>query len=312
MSEVRFDAVVIDGHKGAAVEVPFDPAERWSTTPVTIAPGRRGHPVEGKLGKTPLQSHVVARSRKHYLLLDAKLLKTAGASIGDRVKVVLKPAREASRTAKASRGAAATGAARDPRIDAYIAKAAPFAQPILEHFREVIHTGCPEVVESIKWGMPAFEHKGPLCGMAAFKAHATFGFWKASLLAEKYPEFAAPLTEAMGQFGRITSLRDLPPKKLLVQWVKDVARFNEEGIKVTRVKRDGPRKLETPDYLLAAFKKNKTARLGFEALSPSHQYEYLEWLLEAKRDDTRAARLATALEWMAEGKSRNWKYMRKK
>ncbi len=73
----------------------------------------------------------------------------------------------------------------DPRIDAYIAKSVPFAQPIMEHCRALIHEACPEVTETIKWGMPSFEYKGILCGFAAFKAHCSFGFWKHAILAEK-------------------------------------------------------------------------------------------------------------------------------
>lgn len=200
----------------------------------------------------------------------------------------------------------------DPRIDAYIAKAQPFAQPILVHLRAIIHAGCPSVTETIKWGMPAFEYKGPLCGMAAFKAHATFGFWKASLVAEKHPDFAKPLKDSMGQLGRITAVSDLPPKKTMIQWVKDAAAINDQGLTVARPKRGPVKQVETPDFLLAAFKKNKAARLGFESLSPSHQREYIEWLTSAKQEATRARRLATALEWMVEGKSQNWRYERKR
>jgi uncharacterized protein YdeI (YjbR/CyaY-like superfamily) len=193
---------------------------------------------------------------------------------------------------------------RDPRVDAYVAKAAPFAQPVLARLREVVHEGCPEVVETIKWGMPAFEHKGLLAGMAAFKAHCTFGFWKHDLVVGG----EAKAKEAMGSFGRITGLADLPPKALLLRYVKKARRLNDEGVKVARTKRRPKTDVPMHPDLKAALARNRKARESFEAFPPSHKREYLEWILEAKRDETRARRVAQAVEWMAAGKSRNWKY----
>jgi len=192
---------------------------------------------------------------------------------------------------------------RDPRIDEYIANAPAFAQPILNHVRERVHRVCPEVEETIKWRMPTFTYRGMLCGMAAFKQHATFGFWKHALVVGEGAQDGA-----MGQFGRLQSLADLPSDKLLTGYIKKAMQLNEEGIAAPRRKSPRPA-LKTPDDLAAALKKNRKAAATYAAFSPSCQREYVEWILEAKRDETRAKRVATAVEWMSEGKQRNWKYM---
>ena len=197
---------------------------------------------------------------------------------------------------------------RDPRIDAYIEKAAPFARPILRRIRKAIHAGCPHVEETIKWGMPAFEYEGPLCGMAAFKAHATLGFWKASLL-RKGKALPAPATEkAMGQFGRIASVADLPSERTLITLVRRAAALNEKGVKVPRARKQKAA-LPAPRDLKTALRKNGALR-AFQGLSPSHRREYVEWILEAKRDETRSRRIKTAVEWISSGRERNWKYAR--
>ena len=192
---------------------------------------------------------------------------------------------------------------RDPRVDAYIEKAQPFAKPILSHLREVVHSGCPDVVETMKWSFPHFTYKGMLCAMAAFKEHCAFGFWKRSLV----EGVGARDENAMGQFGRITSITDLPAERTLIRLVKQAASLNERGVKVERTPRTRPA-LEPPADLVAALKKNTKARDAFHAFSPSHRREYVEWITEAKREDTRQRRLATAIEWLSEGKPRNWKY----
>jgi len=196
----------------------------------------------------------------------------------------------------------------DPRVDAYIAKRREFARPILEHLRELVHRGCPEVVETIKWGMPAFEHHGPLANMAGFQAHCTFGFWKGKLVFDSDKE-----SEAMGQLGRLTALDDLPSDRRLVAWVKRAAKLNESGVKLPTPRKHPKPKIAVPEELTKAFeqKKHAAAKRFFDGLSPSHRREYLEWIVEAKRPETRAKRVATTLEWLAEGKHRNWKYERK-
>lgn len=197
---------------------------------------------------------------------------------------------------------------RDKRIDAYIAKAQPFARPILTHIRQTIHDACPDVTETIKWGMPAFDYKGPMCGMAAFKQHATFGFWKSSLVFDKGDKYVRD-PNGMAAFGKMTALSDLPPARVLAAYVKKAAALNDDGVKVER-KRTPRKPLPVPPAFAAALAKHKKARAVFDALPPSHQREYNEWIGDAKTDATRDRRIAQALEWLAEGKSRNWKYQR--
>jgi uncharacterized protein YdeI (YjbR/CyaY-like superfamily) len=198
---------------------------------------------------------------------------------------------------------------KDRRIDAYTDRAQPFARPILEHVRALVHATCPDVEETIKWGMPAFYYAGqPMCGMAAFKAHCTVSFWKYRLI----PGLAG-LSEkqSMGQFGRVGSLRDLPAKRVLAAYVKAAMKLNDEGVTVARPK--GPTKpaAKTPPDLAQALAKNAKARATYEGFPPGQRREYVEWLAEAKRPETRAKRLAQAVAWMAEGKIRNWKYARR-
>ncbi len=195
---------------------------------------------------------------------------------------------------------------KDPRIDAYIAGTAPFAKPILKHLRKVVHAGCPKVEETIKWRFPHFDYHGILCGMAAFKNHCTFGFWKSSLIFGK----GRGDDQGMGQFGRITSMNDLAGERVLIGYVRQAARLNERGVKEPSERRKKP-PLKTPLDLAAALRRNGRARKSFESFSPSNRRDYIEWLTEAKREETRQKRLKTAIEWMSEGKVRNWKYLPK-
>jgi hypothetical protein len=193
---------------------------------------------------------------------------------------------------------------KDKRVDAYIAAAPDFAKPILVHIRAVVHEGCPEIEETIKWGFPNFEHKGILCNMAAFKAHVSLGFWKHKLvMGTARPE------DGMGSLGRLTAMSDLPSRRQLVALVKKAAELNEQGIKPVRPKKAPKAPLPTPPALAAALAKNKKARAAFDAFPPGHRREYIQWIVEAKTDATRDRRIAQAVEWMAEGKARNWKYM---
>jgi uncharacterized protein YdeI (YjbR/CyaY-like superfamily) len=199
-------------------------------------------------------------------------------------------------------------ATRDPRIDAYIERAADFAKPILTYLRETVHAAVPEVEETLKWGHPSFTHRGILAGMAAFKGHCAFSLWKGSLIVK-----ADPAAErAMGQFGRIRSVADLPPKQALLGYLQRAAALNAEGVTPRRPKRAPKPPAAVPADLrdALAMKKHAKARATFDGFSPSARRDYVEWITEAKTDDTRARRLATALEWMAEGKPRNWKYMK--
>ena len=196
---------------------------------------------------------------------------------------------------------------KDPRVDAFIAEAAAFAKPILKHLRRLVHTGCPEVVETIKWGMPFFDYKGMFCHMAAFQQHCSFGFWKGQLVLGRKP--GGRDGDGMGHFGRITSLDDLPDDKTMLASIQEAAALNDAGVKKpTPPKSKVKPELAVPDYFIRALKKNKQARATFEAFSYSHKKEYVEWITEAKREATRAERLKTALAWLAQGKSRHWKY----
>jgi len=197
----------------------------------------------------------------------------------------------------------------DPRIDAYIEKSAAFAQPILNHLRELIYKHCPDITETIKWGFPHFDYKGRTqFNMAAFKQHCAFGFWLASLM--KDPKGVLQLEEksSMGSLGRITSLAALPSDKIMVQYFKESLQLTDDGVKPARAARQPAKVVEVPDYFQVALKQNKKALAVFEQFSPSHRKEYLEWIIEAKREETRDKRIAQAIAWMAEGKPRHWRY----
>jgi uncharacterized protein YdeI (YjbR/CyaY-like superfamily) len=200
------------------------------------------------------------------------------------------------------------------KVDSYVAKAQPFAHPILQHLRELVHKGCPEVEETIKWSRPFFEYRGAiLCNMSAFKEHCSFGFWG--------EEIGGVLREAgvlgrdgMGSLGRIISVAELPPDKQMLGWIRQAAAFVDKGqytspIAARRKVVKAPKPaLEMPAELAAALQRNKKAAVVFAALSPSGQREYVEWIADAKRPETREKRIVTAMEWIAEGKQRNWKY----
>ena len=194
---------------------------------------------------------------------------------------------------------------KDPRVDAYIGKAADFAKPILEEIRTRVHAACPDVEETIKWSMPAFDYKGPLCGMAAFKQHCVFGFWKSPLVVGE----TGPDDNPMGYREKLTSIKDLPSRTEFRATIKKAMDLNDRGVKVPRPARAPKAEIPVPGYFAAAIKTNKKAQAAFDGFSPSHRREYLEWITEAKTEATRSRRIAQAIEWMAEGKPRNWKYM---
>lgn len=196
----------------------------------------------------------------------------------------------------------------DPRVDAYIDKSADFAKPILRHIRKIVHTACPEVKETMKWSLPYFDYKGVLCSMASFKQHCAFGFWKQSLMEESN----FPQKNAMGSLGRIASIDDLPDDKMLTAMVKEAVKLNDDGLKVKRPAKAAEKKeLVVPADLTVALAKNTKAKEIFDSFSYSRKKEYVEWIDEAKTAATRETRLATTVEWLAEGKGRNWKYERK-
>jgi uncharacterized protein YdeI (YjbR/CyaY-like superfamily) len=204
-----------------------------------------------------------------------------------------------------------SGEPLDPRVDAYIDRAAPFAQPVLAHLRKLMHQACPRVTESIKWGMPFFLQQGiVLCHMAAFKQHCALGFWGLEMKKVLAKDNLAS-SDAMGSLGRITSLKDLPPDKTLLTYMVQAAEFVESGQRtksIDRKPKPAKAKVAVPAELRAALKKNKLASEAFERFSPSCKREYAEWIAEAKRPETKQKRLKQAIEWIAQGKTRHWQY----
>jgi uncharacterized protein YdeI (YjbR/CyaY-like superfamily) len=202
-------------------------------------------------------------------------------------------------------------AKKNPSFDTYIKVAEPFARPILSHLRKLVHTACPEVEESIKWGFPHFEYKGVICSMAAFKKHCAFGFWKSVIMSDPEKIMEVKDRVAMGNFQRITSLSDLPSDKILIAYIKEAKKLNEDAVKLPTRKKDVTKKLVVPTNFMKALKQNGDAWRNFEKFSYSNKKEYVEWIEEAKTEPTREKRIETAVEWISEGKSRNWKYMKK-
>jgi len=197
---------------------------------------------------------------------------------------------------------------RAPQIDAYIEKAQPFARPILKKVRTLFHKACPNVEETLKWSHPSFQYKGMLGGMAAFKKHAVWGLWKASLINDPHKAMETDPNSPMG--GRnITSVGDLPSDNILLDLISQAVELNEKGVKVAKPRAKPKPPAKVPSDLAAALKKSAKAAATFEEFSPSHKREYIEWITEAKQEETRQRRLAQAIEWMAQGKPRNWKYM---
>jgi len=200
----------------------------------------------------------------------------------------------------------------DPRVDAYIEKAAPFAQPVLAHLRKLMHQACPRVTESIKWSMPFFVQQGVvLASMAAFKQHCAFGFWGPEMQ-KALSKDGLKSSEAMGSLGRITGLPALPPDRVLIAYMRQAGALVESGQRtksIERPKKAKPRPVRVPSELTAALKKSKMATKVFDEFSASCRREYADWIAEAKRPETKAKRVKQAVDWIAQGKQRNWKYM---
>lgn len=204
----------------------------------------------------------------------------------------------------------------NPKVDAYIRKAQPFAQPILVHLRTLVHEACPQVEETIKWSRPFFEYRGViLCNMSAFKEHCSLGFWGLEIGAV-LRKAGVVRDGAMGSLGRITSVAALPPEKKLIGWIAQAVALIESGKERSpiaarpRVVKPAKAAIKTPPDFNQALGKNKKAAAVFTAFSPSCRREYIEWIVDAKRLETREQRIATAVPWIAEGKQRNWKYQK--
>lgn len=200
---------------------------------------------------------------------------------------------------------------KNPAFDAYIAKARPFAQPILKKIRAIVHKTVPEVQEELKWSSPHFTYKGMFCGMAAFKEHCIFGFWKSPLLADVSVPLKGGGAGRLGDFrGRITSVKDLPSDAAIAKLLKAAKKLNDNEVKVPgrKVTPAEDRVVTVPPAFMKAIKASKKAHATFAAFSYSKKKDYVEWITEAKTDETRDRRMKTAVEWMAEGKARHWKY----
>ncbi len=202
---------------------------------------------------------------------------------------------------------------KDKRIDTYIEKAQPFAKPILEHLRALVHKANPEVQETIKWSFASFDYKGPFCSMVSFKQHVVFGFWKSALLKDPDGYLGEGYNkggEAMGNLGRITTLKDLPPDKVIIDFIRQAKKLNDENIKLKPRPKASKTELVIPDYFSEAIKKNKKALETFNNFSYSNKKEYVMWVTDAKTEKTQQERMKTAISWMKEGKIRNWKYVK--
>lgn len=197
----------------------------------------------------------------------------------------------------------------DDRVDAYIAKSADFAKPVLIHLRELVHRASPELKETMKWSCPFFDHEGPVCQLAAFKQHCAFGFWKAPLMDDPY-KILNQEPDTAGSIGRITSLADLPEDKILIEYIRQALSLNLQGIKVpSRAKPETEKsELVTPAYFIEILNQNPLVKEQFGKFSPSQKKEYISWFEEAKTETTKLKRLETAIEWISEGKIRHWKY----
>jgi len=201
---------------------------------------------------------------------------------------------------------------KNERVDAYIDKAADFAKPILKHIRKLAHKACPELVETIKWGHPHFEFKGVICGMASFKSHSALFFRRPDLVPGLKDISKTGEEKAMGQFGHLESLKDLPPDSRLLSWMREAARINAAGTP-EKIKKKIARKklLKAPVYFIDALNSNKKASEKFQLFTDAQRNEYIEWVTDAKTETTRNNRLKSMIEWVRDGKPRNWKYMKK-
>lgn len=197
-------------------------------------------------------------------------------------------------------------------FDDYIEQAEPFAVPILQFFQSCVQEACPNAEEAFKWGMPFFVYqKNNLCHMATFKNHTSFSFWLASKMKDKSQVFVTAPNAGMGQFGKVTRLDQLPPRNVLIDYIKEGMALIEAGEKLETAPKKPARKFETPEAMVQALSENKKAMAVYSAFSQSNKNDYIEWIVGAKTETTRNKRIAQMIEWLEEGKPRNWKYMKK-
>lgn len=195
--------------------------------------------------------------------------------------------------------------------DDYINSSETFAHPILEHLRKCVHEACPEVVEEFKWSMPCFTYKGTiLCNMAAFKKHTSFGFWLAPKMTDPEKVFVHGESRGLGHFGKITTLEDLPEKSILISYILEAVQLINNGEKISGTAGRKAKVFEEPDYFMYRIEANPNALSTYKSFSQSHKNEYIEWITDAKTEKTREKRLDQMIEWLQEGKPKNWKYMK--
>jgi uncharacterized protein YdeI (YjbR/CyaY-like superfamily) len=200
---------------------------------------------------------------------------------------------------------------KSEEVSDYISSAPPFARPILNRIRKAFHFGCPELEETMKWGAPFFEYKGLLGGMGSFREHVTLTFWKGQVMSDPEGLFDEVGKSQMASI-RFRALKEMPAQQVLISYVEEAAALNEKGVKAPKTPAKKKKELDVPEDLKKALARKKKARETFENFSYSHRKEYIEWITEAKREETRKKRVATTVEWLSEGKPRNWKYVKKK
>ena len=199
---------------------------------------------------------------------------------------------------------------KKPTFDEYINNSEEFARPILIYLRELIHRTCPAITEEIKWNFPCFVYKGSNhVYMAGFKKHATYGFWLAKEMSDSDGVFVFGEKTGMGNFGKLTTIEDLPNKEVLRNYLLEAMDLIDRGVKIHSAKKEI--KIKENRALLQALETNSSSKIHFQEFPPSQQKDYHEWINEAKTDSTSAKRIAQAIEWISEGKPRNWKYMTK-
>jgi uncharacterized protein YdeI (YjbR/CyaY-like superfamily) len=199
-------------------------------------------------------------------------------------------------------------------IDNYISKSEAFAKPILTHLRKIIHTACPDVEETVKWSFPHFMYKKSiLCSMASFKQHCAFTFWLASQMEDTDKILlAGEDRNSMGHLGQLKSIKDIPSEKILAKYIKQAMVLIDKGVKLSKKTAATTKELAIPDYFIKALKQNKKALINFENFNYTNKKEYVEWIAETKTEDTRNKRIEQSVEWLAEGKIRNWKDVSRK
>jgi len=198
----------------------------------------------------------------------------------------------------------------EPEVDAYAEGVEAFAKPILAHLRGLIRATCPEVVETLKWGIPHFDYRGEMmCIFAAYRSHCAFSFWKSALMSDPRLKASIDLPASKRFMGKLRSLADLPVDAELTAWIREAMLLNEQGAKVAPRKTSAaPKIVVAPPAFVERLAASPSVKAMFESKSASFQKEYNVWIAEAKTEATRDKRINEALAWIAEGKGRFWKY----